>query len=171
VHPPRRLEPRARGHEVRIVERGGQRAGEPRPRPRVGVERDDDRAARRLEPLLQRPRLPDPARARLNCDHPRAVRPRDVRGAVARAVVGHDHLEHVRIARQAREAGPDPRRLVARRDHHRDPPLSTGRRSQWGPPAPPAGEPRDRDPGGRGLGEREQHPTAMVAEPGALGSA
>ena len=44
----------------------------------------------------------------------------DVRRAVARLVVDHDHLLHARRPDDALEQRTDPARLVARRDHHRD---------------------------------------------------
>jgi hypothetical protein len=59
------VEARAGADEVGVFERSGEGSGQAAPGIRVGVEADDDVAARGLEPLLKRPRLAHPTAFRL----------------------------------------------------------------------------------------------------------
>ena len=140
-------EARAGRDEVGRLQRTGQRAHQAGPRARVGVQRDHDVAAGRLEPLLQGPRLADPARRRLAPrDHRRAERRGQRRRCVPRAVVDHDHLGDARIALQPLQARAQPPLLVARGDHDRDARARRDRRGGERRPAVAAArQPRQRD--------------------------
>jgi hypothetical protein len=144
-------EPAAGSDQVGVGECGYHCADQAAARPRVSVERDHDVAARRLEALLERPRLADPAgREGAARDDLRGARACDLRRPVARAVVDDDRLEDVGVAAQRLQARPDPRRLVARRD---DDAGRSGRRTGDGQGRHPAAAARQ--PDGHGGGSRE----------------
>ena len=114
------------------VDGGGDRAGRQHD---VGVEEDQDVAARvgGVGELLAGVRLAQPAgRQRSAGEDPRAEPAGDVAGAVGRAVVEHEHLGDPVLGQRGRQAGADPRRLVAYREQHRHP-LRTGPGRRVGP--------------------------------------
>ena len=156
------VEARARRDEVRRAERTGERSRQARPRARVGVERHDDVARGRLEPLLQRPRLAHPPGRQLGPGHHAGpVRLRHVGRPVARAVVDHQNLEDIGIVRQPGQARREPPLLVPRRDDdaHATPGAAGGERR---PAAPAASEPRDDDGGRCSLDDGRQHPARVA---------
>ena len=164
-------EARAGGDEVRAVaQRPGERAGEPGARPRVRVERDHHVAGRRLEPLLQRPRLADPAGRELAArDDAGAVCARHARRGVGRAVVDDDHLVDVGVAGQPGEAGRETGLLVARRDHDADAPVRAPRDERRAAPAT-AREAREDHGRGAGLGDMDEHGSSLPHGVGTCGA-
>ena len=158
-------EPRARADQVEGSLGGGghQRGGQPRPRPRVGVDRQHEVTAGRLQALLQRPLLAGPPGGqRLARQDPGPGPGRDLRGGVGRVVVDDDDLADTGVGAQPGQARPDPRRLVAgghdRRHRHARGQRVPGaqRRAHRAPPGQPGCQHRG---GGRLRGGDRPHPS------------